>query len=49
MNKNKEQLKKLIAQMNVFSQHKKAMEETTRPKKRSSKQKKYDYENDKRI
>lgn len=33
MNKSEEQIKKFIAQMNVFSQHKKVMAETTRQDK----------------
>lgn len=35
-----EQLRKTIAHMNVFAEHKKIMAETIRPKKRDSKRKK---------
>ncbi len=37
MNYSEEQFKKIIAQMNVFSQHQKVMEESYNAKKRSSK------------
>lgn len=40
MNYNEEQLRKIIAQMNVFSQHKKVMEEFLTPKKKNRKRKK---------
>lgn len=39
MNTNEEQLRKFIAQMNVFSQHQKAMDEFTWPKKKGKKKK----------
>ena len=50
MNTNEERLNRFIAQMNVFSQHKKAMEETARPRKRSGKKRKNKgYENNKKV
>lgn len=40
MNYNEEHLGKFIAQMNVFSQHKKVMEEIARPKRSNRKKNK---------
>ena len=44
MNKNEEQIRKFIAHMNVFSQHQKAMEETTMPGKEVENEKNKSYE-----